>query len=227
VTWTATDSVGNTATAQRTITVGNFQLLDLSVCFADVVLPDGATRQIRVTIQGVTTLHTVVFNGGCAVIPNLVVAPASIDPGCILVKDPAHSLAKSASASVNGTKYAAHVLLTQGDSDDDNKVDVIDYALWESDLGTGVAQDARSNFNGDTAVDLADRTFVAESVWRTGDTCTAGFTDSPLVTRVSVKELRRRGLGHLAVADRNRDGWVDIRDVRLAQALMPSIGSGN
>ncbi|MEY4119405.1 MAG: hypothetical protein RLZZ116_2733, partial [Planctomycetota bacterium] len=227
VTWTATDSVGNTATAQRTITVGNFQLLDLSVCFADVVLPDGATRQIRVTIQGVTTLHTVVFNGGCAVIPNLVVAPASIDPGCILVKDPAHSLAKSASASVNGTKYAAHVLLTQGDSDDDNKVDVIDYALWESDLGTGVAQDARSNFNGDTAVDLADRTFVAESVWRTGDTCTAGFTDSPLVTRVSVKELRRRGLGHLAVADRNRDGWVDIRDVRLAQALMPSIGAGN
>ena len=227
VTWTATDSVGNTATAQRTITVGNFQLLDLSACLAGVVLPDGATRQIRVTIQGVTTLHTVVFSDGCAVIPNLVVAPVAIDPGCILAKDPVHSLAKSASASVNGTEFEASVLLIQGDSDDDNKVDVIDYALWESDLGTGVAQDARSNFNGDTVIDLADRTFVVESVWRSGDSCTTGFTDSPIVTRVSVKELRRRGLGHLAVADRNRDGWVDVRDVRLAQSLMPGIGAGN
>jgi hypothetical protein len=32
---------------------------------------------------------------------------------------------------------------------------------------------------------------------------------------VSVKELRRQGLGHLAAADLNRDGWVDLRDMQL------------
>ncbi|MFZ9916366.1 MAG: hypothetical protein ACO3IB_13685, partial [Phycisphaerales bacterium] len=32
-------------------------------------------------------------------------------------------------------------------------------------------------------------------------------------SRVSVKELRRMGLGHLASADLNRDGWLDTNDV--------------
>jgi hypothetical protein len=30
---------------------------------------------------------------------------------------------------------------------------------------------------------------------------------------VSVKDLRRQGLGHLAAADLNGDGWVDLRDI--------------
>ena len=32
---------------------------------------------------------------------------------------------------------------------------------------------------------------------------------------MSVKELRRRGLGHLAESDMNRDGWIDLRDMQL------------
>lgn len=39
---------------------------------------------------------------------------------------------------------------------------------------------------------------------------TAG--EGPLV-RISIDELRRRGLGHLEVADLNDDGWVDVLDI--------------
>jgi hypothetical protein len=35
---------------------------------------------------------------------------------------------------------------------------------------------------------------------------------------VSVRELRRRGLGHLAAADINNDGWVDLTDIELYMA---------
>ena len=30
-----------------------------------------------------------------------------------------------------------------------------------------------------------------------------------------MKDLRRAGYGHLAVADLNRDGWVDLRDMQM------------
>jgi len=30
-----------------------------------------------------------------------------------------------------------------------------------------------------------------------------------------VKELRRRGMGELTVADLNGDGWVDLRDMQI------------
>jgi hypothetical protein len=33
------------------------------------------------------------------------------------------------------------------------------------------------------------------------------------VTRISIEELERRGLGDLIVADLNHDGWLDIRDM--------------
>ena len=34
-----------------------------------------------------------------------------------------------------------------------------------------------------------------------------------LTTEISVKELRRRGMGDLAVADLNGDGWVNMDDM--------------
>jgi hypothetical protein len=58
-----------------------------------------------------------------------------------------------------------------------------------------------------------------QSVWQNGESCSSGFTQPPLVTRISVKELRRMGLGHLAIADRNRDGWIDARDIELSRLL--------
>jgi hypothetical protein len=36
--------------------------------------------------------------------------------------------------------------------------------------------------------------------------------DGP-ITRISVQELRRRGLHDLIVADLNHDGWLDVQDM--------------
>jgi hypothetical protein len=36
--------------------------------------------------------------------------------------------------------------------------------------------------------------------------------DGP-ITRISVQELRRRGLHDLIIADLNHDGWLDVRDM--------------
>ncbi|MHC4219804.1 MAG: hypothetical protein ACYSU7_15290, partial [Planctomycetota bacterium] len=36
--------------------------------------------------------------------------------------------------------------------------------------------------------------------------------DGP-ITRISVQELRRRGLHDLIVADLNHDGWLDVEDM--------------
>jgi hypothetical protein len=223
VSWSATDTVGNETIIERTITVGNFQLLDLTVSLEGMVLPSASPRTIRVTAQSNTTVTPVVFSGESVELSGIVIAPASLNPGCISIKDPAHSLARSVLATVpeSAVRYSATAVLRQGDSNDDNKVDVFDYSLWEFDAAVGgaVARDARSNFNGDTAVNLSDRTFVIESVWQNGDSCSSGFAPPQIVTRISVKELRRMGLGHLAGADHNHDGWIDARDIRLAEAM--------
>ena len=60
-------------------------------------------------------------------------------------------------------------------------------------------------------IPTGERSF-AERMLRRGDGCTA-FGGGEARSRVSLKELRRSGLGHLAVADLNGDGWIDGRDI--------------
>ena len=74
-------------------------------------------------------------------------------------------------------------------------------------------------------MDLADYTFIQVQflLAREPDCCGAAMPmvglrpvpqsfDGP-VTRISVKELRRRGLHDLIVADLNHDGWLDVQDM--------------
>jgi hypothetical protein len=77
--------------------------------------------------------------------------------------------------------------------------------------------DSRSNFNHDIAVGNGDFAFISTNFLVSGETCGGGFAngDGP-IARISVKELRRRGLGELAQADINGDGWVDQFDIALA-----------
>jgi hypothetical protein len=48
--------------------------------------------------------------------------------------------------------------------------------------------------------------------FQVGESC-GGYAGEAPLERVKVKDLRRAGLGHLAVADLNHDGWVDDRDI--------------
>jgi hypothetical protein len=38
--------------------------------------------------------------------------------------------------------------------------------------------------------------------------------DGP-ITRISVQQLKRRGLHDLIVADLNHDGWLDVQDMEV------------
>ena len=68
----------------------------------------------------------------------------------------------------------------------------------------------------DSFVNNGDVSFISTAFFSAGETCTPGV-DAPRAPRerVSVKELRRSGLGELGAADLNRDGWVDLRDIQM------------
>jgi hypothetical protein len=213
ITWSSSDQAGNSAQVQRTVTVANHQLLDISVGFVGVV-QGASSRQVRVTAGGQASLHTVNLTGNAGSVQGVQV-PVAAGYACIAVKCPSHSVTDAASGSVSGVRYAATVSLPQGDCNDDDMVEIFDYAIFVSARGTGKATNAVSNFNGDTVIGNADFTYIGLNFFASGETCTPGAIAPQPRDRVSVKELRRTGNGHLAVADLNRDGWVDLRDIQM------------
>jgi len=213
VVWTATDSVGQTSSLTRTITVANHQLLDVAVSMQGVITQN-STRTIRVTVGGSAQTFEMPLNAGAGSITGIQV-PVSASLPCVAVKDTEHSLAKSDAGSVSGARYAASAVLRQGDSNDDNIVDVLDFGIFVGDRGVDATRRGISNFNSDTQVNNFDFQFISINFFQVGDTCGAYDGPGRPVTRISVKELRRRGMGELAQADINRDGWLDMRDIQL------------
>ncbi|MFZ9915981.1 MAG: MopE-related protein, partial [Phycisphaerales bacterium] len=226
LTWTATDSTGNSTTESRTVPVLNYQLLDATVSLTGP-MTGSHTRAIRVKAGSSTQVVNLAFTNGVATLTGHQV-PVAESYACIEVKDTVHTLSRTAAPSIVGPRYSAIVSLLQGDSNNDNLVDIIDFGLFLSDRGAGKAEDARSNFDGDALVNTADFTFLTLSFFGVGQTCSSSAAPTPR-ERVSVKDLRRAGLGEAAVADFNRDGWVDMRDLQLYMqggAPQPQLGGG-
>jgi len=66
---------------------------------------------------------------------------------------------------------------------------------------------------GDTVINTVDFTFIGVNFFRPGEAC--GAFDGPIARdRISVRELRRTGMGELIQADLNGDGWVDLDDMQ-------------
>lgn len=212
VTWSTVDSKGNASEASTSVTVLDHQLLDASVCFTGS-LGGTSSREVRFSIGGQTTVRQVAMTGSCGTTAGMQV-PVSAGYSCMIAKDPVHSLTAPASVSVAGTRYSAAFELKQGDSNDDDMIDIVDFGLFIDDFGAERGRDARSNFNADTYVNNADFSFIAINFFTVGEDCTGGLTGRTPRGAVRVKDLRREGLGHLAVADLNADGWVDQHDVQ-------------
>ena len=222
ITWSSTDQAGNTAQVQRTVTVANHQLLDLDVEFMGV-MHGTSTRQIRVTAGSEVTVHPVTLTGNSGTISSVQVPVAASYP-CVSVKCPSHSITTSAGATVSGARYALSVLLEQGDNNDDDMIEIFDYAVFVSLRGAGRAVNAVSNYNADTIVGGADFSHIALCFFHAGEPCNPAVIPPQPRDRISVKELRRLGRGDLAFADLNRDGWVDIRDMqRYVQLEGPAL----
>jgi hypothetical protein len=212
VTWTATDRAGNQNSATMRVEVANEQLLD-----ADIILQGAfagsSTRPIRIVGPSFAEIHAVPMSGVHGSVTGIAV-PIRTAYDCLEAKDLTHSLTTAVPATVVDRRYHATFLLRQGDSNDDDSVDIYDFSLFAADRGLAPDHASRSNFNADLAVNNADFGFISTTFFQIGDACTNNAQGRRPITRVSVKDLRRQGLGHLAAADLNRDGWVDLRDVQ-------------
>ncbi len=223
IVWTAVDASGNPSTESRTIEVGAYQMLDASIELIgvfDTSLPEFA-RSIRLTVGSSTAVHQVGFvapssnsTSRVGLRANVQIAVAAALP-CARAKDTRYSITDAVTVEINGTHYRARFQLKQGDSNNDDVIDIFDFGMWYNDLGAA-ASDHRSNFNADGFVNTADFGWIGLNFFARGETC-GGLVAGPEPTaRVSTKELRRRGLGALAAADINGDGWLDERDMRNA-----------
>ena len=208
VTYTATDAAGNTDSKNVTVAVANYQLLDAAISLNGSIT-GSSTRSVRV-IAGSTQLVNVGMTNGSGIASNVQVPIAASYP-CITAKDAGHSLSNTGVSSVVGVEYAASIALDQGDSNDDNLVDILDFGIYVGKFGVALAGGS-SNFNDDLAVTSGDFGFISLNFADTGIVCGA-FTGGAPRTAVSVKELRRSGMGELAGADFNRDGMLDVNDV--------------
>ena len=218
VTWEATDGAGNTVSEIRLYEIFDYQLATIDVNLAGSINPAlSFTLPMRVRLSSGHVMTTdVVFSGNNGAVRDIQI-PVRGDYTCMSVKDAAHTLSAAQSMPVVGTKYVVPAMaLIGGDSNDDNIVDVLDFGSYVSDRGVGKNALSRSNFDRNPVVNNADFTYIGLNFLRTGDACGGGFTGGTPRERVSVKDLRRAGLGHMVDADINGDGWVDAADMALA-----------
>ena len=230
-TWRSTDAAGNETVVVRTIEVANHQLLDAFIRL-DMPQIGASQRSIRIGAGASAQVVDAEFPAWNGATPTFAVlqgiqVPVAADYGCLTAKDVAstvegvvryaHSLTDTAAPTVSGRRYIAEFLLLQGDNNDDDRIDIYDFSMFAAERSVNGNADrapaACSNFNGDNRVNNADFGCLSANFFKLGESCGGALDGDLVVRRVSVKELRRRGLGHLAVADMNRDGWVDIRDI--------------
>ena len=218
VTWSSTDSAGNVSSASIEVEVRNEQFLNATFTLSGAIRGN-SVRPIRITFGSQSSVREVPFTQASGSVSDFVIAPQVPEIPCILAKDVTHSLSTATSATIVDREWSASFFLRQGDCNDDDVVDIYDFSIFAAARSVpgsvGRATNAIANFNADTLINNADFAILSSNFFEIGDTCGGVASGREPAARVSVKELRRRGLGHLADADLNRDGWIDTRDVQL------------
>jgi len=224
VTWSSSDEAGNAISASRDIVIRDKQLVTVDVDLGGSINSAlSYTQSIRFRLSSGDVVNATVSYSGANGTVRDVEIPVRDDYTCVSAKDGDHTLAVSQSMPVVGTKYVPSnsFSLRGGDSNDDNLIDILDFGIFVTDRSVAGSAaktaDSRSNFDRNGVVNNIDFTFISLGFLMTGDTCGGGYANgNGPIARISVKELRRRGLGEIAQGDLNGDGWVDQFDVALA-----------
>jgi hypothetical protein len=191
--------------------------------------------------SSVTVNETISFTSGLAT--SVVVEVPCGDYSCITARDALHTLRRTdiADFSISGTQYVADFTALGGTSDNsliggnlngDMWIDILDYGIFVGQYASSPGGSTpcstpgpHADISGDGTVWTEDFSFIQINfllgdetnccvpmpAWRWARPMPQAF-DGP-ITRISVRELRRRGLHDLIVADLNHDGWLDVRDM--------------
>ena len=209
--YSSTDAADNTQTASRTITVLNQHLVDLSITLGGDFV-GASTRLMRVESGGVSQTTQVSMTGTQGLASSIAI-PVSATPPCIRVKDVGHSVSRVGTATDAGARWELALTLPQGDSNDDDVVDILDFAIFVARRGATATAAGVSNFNADLIVNNADLSFIGVNYFALGETCGGIAPPTAPRERVRVVDLVRAGMRDLVAADIDGDGWIAPSDI--------------
>jgi len=224
VTWSATDSCGRVATAATTVTVESYHLLDLRLAYAGSGYASSMGRCIDIDLGDVEAAVAMTFADGVGM--TTIEVPVG-NYGCATADDDLHSLVSTGTVVIEGTRYvlalAGTSALVNGDVTDDNLVNVADWGVMVTRIGSMQPADVdcktaafHVDLNGDGAVTQADGDFIVANLLRTGASGCGAFTGG-LATdgAMTVDQLAAIAGADAILADLNGDGMVDLDDVSL------------
>jgi hypothetical protein len=176
---------------------------------------------------------------------------------CVQARDRQHSLRATHfplvcdghhyGVTFKGDPFFGGNWLIQGNLNRDPLIDILDFGTFLGQLNQNPNPDKdklcsdegglgglHADFNGDGNVDVGDYTFIQINFLANDkdDCCHNGSAGSDAVgrTEVSVKELNEMGMGELAIADLNNDGFLNTEDMAaFVQGVRPkgTINRGN
>ncbi len=242
------NQAGTSNQAVVTLDVVNEVLLDISLRSVSA----STTRCIRFELfdcGGGSTLVTapIAFSGGEATGVRLEVPLGDYE--CMTAVDPLHTLLRrdDSFGIGDGIHYTADFTDQSGGGGDDQSlrggnangdpyVDIFDFGLFTGQWNmvyppaTCATLPPHADFSGNDLVFTEDFTFIALNFLQQGDAtcCPAPSLGGGPVAVITVAELQARGMGQLAMADLNHDGWLDVLDMVafLEGARPPRRGGG-
>jgi hypothetical protein len=249
--WTATDASGNPSSCTQTVTVSGFNQVVAVVELQPAVAAGPFTRCIRFDAFNCSPAvsHSenvpMTFSGGTATATFTV--PCGLYT-CMTARDPLHTLRRTDEAfHIEGNRYVADFTgdpagggdwLPGGNLNGDPYLDILDFGAFIGQYGQHVGASTtcsdtatHSDLTADGLVDFNDFTFIQINFFKTSEANCCGGPLTPGAPRgsVTLAELHAMGLDRLAVADLNRDGVIDGRDIAMfvAHGACPADWNGD
>lgn len=234
VTVTTEDSVGNSTTRSTQFDVNKSQLtVTLQL---ESVTTGSITRCITLKLGEPSGAHTystsqpVTFTNGMATM-NLKSIPYDGAWTTLSAKDRFHTLRRTVNLfdPSGNQQFSANLTgnskLLGGDLNDDNVVDIIDYAAYAYQYGLTLPAAGcdytgwHADINGDTKVGTADYTYIQIRWLAQGDQDCPGAAGWPGMTTgrtwMWVSDMQAAGLTDAATMDQTHDNKVDTKDMSL------------
>ncbi len=235
VTWTATDGCGRATVAQTVVTVENNHQFAFMVAYDGTGFAPTMDRCIDFVVGDFEFSQVLTFVDGVAM--GTFQLPVGIY-SCVTADDDLHSLVSRTDVIISGTQYTAmfagNAALQAGDLNDDNLVDVVDWAILITRVGESAAVNTdcstslfHADIDGDGLVTVLDGDYILDNINESGS---AGCAAPSGMAELSVANVLPRPsmtvsdltgiVGPRAVqADLNRDGVIDAKDIRSWQRM--------